>query len=440
MSPVIAKEPRVCLAAQPALDRKHLCFRKEGMVLFLLRGWWGGRAVCRASVWALVLGWLQAVCLWLPGRMDAADEQARLVAYKDDLRARLQPFVDRGEVGGLVAMVAGLEGILDCTALGWKSLDRREALRGDALFWVASQTKPVTAAAVLQLVDAGQLRLDDAIADYLPEFAVLQRIDSKEGDRIVLQRVQTPLLVRHLLCHSGGVAHKTVFESPKFDRYPLEHRAKALAMAPLDFEPGTQAVYSNGGYTVLGRLIEVVSGESFGEYVERHLLRPLQMEDTSFWPTQEQCERLIQPAQPDMGWKVLVPARIGILTEPYHDRSVRYPLPLGGLFSTANDLSRFYRMLLRGGELDGVRVLSQESARRMRERQTPSGWKGAFSFGCLTTEKTFGHMGSFGTNSVADVETGQIRIWLTQQSGNPGGAWEAEYLFEKAARSLLMPH
>ena len=183
-------------------------------------------------------------------------------AYRAALTGALTAFVDKGELVGAVALVANREGILDCTAVGWANREKKVPMQADALFWVASQTKPLTAAAILSLVDAGKLNLDDPVSQYLPEFRTLQVVEQRSGEQVTLRPARGPLLVRHLITHSGGMGTKTAFDAPTFDTHPLEHRAKAHALQPLEFDPGTSAAYSNAGFTVLGRIIEVISGIS----------------------------------------------------------------------------------------------------------------------------------------------------------------------------------
>lgn len=378
----------------------------------------------------LQLGTLSALPPDVPARTDSVK------GFQETVQAGLKPFVERGELAGAVALAADAKGVLASTAVGWRDTDKREPLTEDTVFWIASQTKPFTAAALLMLVDRGLLSVDDPVSKFIPEFAQLEVLDGPESGVQSTRPAHTKMLVRHLLTHSAGIFKQNQLNSPTVDFHPLSLRAKAHAKAPLQWEPGSQARYSNGAYTVIGSLVELISGEPYGEFLEKHIFQPLGMKDTTFWPSEAQCARMMTPYRTDETWTRLLPVRLTVLATPLHDRVKRHPTAQLGLFSTAQDLARFYRMLLNDGSLDGATILSPESARRMRERQTPEDWSGAFSFGMITKDDTFGHSGSFGTNTLANRETGLICIWLTQQTANLGDAWESEYIFQKAAKAL----
>lgn len=378
----------------------------------------------------LQFGTLSALPPDTPARPDSVK------AFQETVQTGLKPFVERGELAGAVALAADAKGVLASTATGWKDTDKRQPLTEDTVFWIASQTKPFTAAALLMLVDRGLLSVDDPVSKFIPEFEQMDVLEGPEDGVPSTRPARANILVRHLLTHSAGIFKQNQLKSPTVDFHPLSLRAIAHAKDPLQWEPGSQARYSNGSYTVIGYLVELISGEPYGEFLEKHIFQPLGLKDTTFWPSEAQCERMMTPYRTDEMWTKLIPAKLPLLATPLHDRVKRHPTAQLGLFSTAQDLARFYRMLLNDGSLDGATILSRESARRMRERQTPADWKGAFSFGMVTKDDTFGHSGSFGTNTLANRETGLICIWLTQQSANLGDAWESEYIFQNAAKAL----
>ena len=146
-------------------------------------------------------------------------------------------------------------------------------MRTDALFWIASLAKPMTAAALMMLVDEGQMQLDDPVETYLPEF---------KGQW--LARPKRPVTVRHLLSHTSGLPFTSALEAPTLDRLPLRDAVQSYAMTPLQFEPGSHYRYSNAGFNTAGRLIEVVSGLPYEEFMRRRLFTPLGMTDTYFKP------------------------------------------------------------------------------------------------------------------------------------------------------------
>src|SRR5262249_51455558 len=140
---------------------------------------------------------------------------------------------------------------------------------------------------------------------------------------------------------------------------------------PLRTEPGTKYAYSNAGINIGGRLIEVLSGMPYEDFLDKRLFEPLGMKDTTFWPNEEQVPRLAKAYKPNAAKDGLDETKIGQLRYPLSKRAGRYPMPGGGLFSTAADVGRFCRMLLNGGTLDGKRVLSEDSVKAMSTRQTP---------------------------------------------------------------------
>jgi CubicO group peptidase (beta-lactamase class C family) len=369
--------------------------------------------------------------LTLPAIADTA-----LDNYRNTLTTGLQRFIQAGELNGAVTLAATGTTLLDTSAIGLADPAKKAPMQHDTLFWVASQTKPITAAAIFMLIEDGKLQFDTLLTDLLPEYKDLQAVSSKTPEQTILKPVKTPIRIHHLLSHMAGFGSKTAFDLPGWDSWPLDVRARAHAIPPLRFEPGTSAAYSNGGYTILGRIIELVSGQPYDQFIQSRILDPLGMIDTTPYPTLEQQKRLAAPYKPDDAWKGLVPATIPILTYPLENKSTRHAMPVGGLFSTAKDLARFYQMLVNDGSLDGKSYLSKTSVDRMRTRQTPPEWKGNYGCGCIVTPTAYGHMGSFGTDTLVDRDSGLIMVWLTQQNGFPGSAWEAMYLFQNAAREL----
>lgn len=351
--------------------------------------------------------------------------------------AALGPYVERQELAGAVMLVADHSEVLALEAVGWADRGAQRRMDVDALFWIASQSKPITAAAVMTLVDEGKVALDDPVEKYLPEFS--KQMVQVEGDdeHRVLRRAATRISIRHLLSHTGGLPFKSALEEPTLDLYPLAARVRSYAMTPLDAEPGTRYQYSNAGINTAARVIEVVTGRAFEDYLDERLLRPLGMSDTTFWPTDEQVARLAKaykPAGPQGG---LEETTIGQLYYPLTDRGERFPMPAGGLFSTARDVVRFYQMLLNDGELNGNRILSAESVRELTRRQTPPELKESYGLGFSVGGSTFGHGGAYSTNSSADRERDRIYIWLVQHAGFPGEGGKCQEVFRATANERL---
>jgi CubicO group peptidase (beta-lactamase class C family) len=197
--------------------------------------------------------------------------------------------------------------------------------------------------------------------------------------------------------------------------------------------------YSNAGINTAARIIEVVAGQPFEKFLHERLCQPLGMRDTTFWPSAEQAVRIAKAYKPGPGNKGLEETTIGQLHYPLTDRTECFPMPAGGLFATAHDVARFYRMLLNGGQLDGKRYLSEAAVKQLTSRQTPPELKESYGFGFGVGKTFFGHGGAYSTNSSADTERGLVFVWLVQRAGFPGSGAKAQEAFKKAAIDTFGP-
>src|SRR5262249_28755422 len=157
---------------------------------------------------------------------------------------------------------------------------------------------------------------------------------------VLLKHPKTPVTVRHVLSHTSGMPFKSLMEQPTIDVLPLRDAVRSYALTPLQSEPGTKYQYSNAGINTAGRIIEVVSGQAYEEFLDKRLFGPLGMKDTTFWPDEKQLERLAKSYKPNADKTGLEETTITSLKYPLNDRK-RYPVPGGGLFSTAGDVGRF---------------------------------------------------------------------------------------------------
>jgi CubicO group peptidase (beta-lactamase class C family) len=346
----------------------------------------------------------------------------------------LRPFVDNRTLAGAVTLVASPERILDLEAVGWADVAARTPMRTDAVFWIASQSKPITAAALMILVDEGKVKVDDPVEAYLPEFKDLWVPAEADREHMLLKHPRHPILVREVLSHTSGLPFSSPIEKPTLDLYPLELRVRSYAMLPLLFEPGSRSQYSNAGINTAGRIIEVVGGMPYEQFLDERLFRPLGMSDTTFWPSGTQLERVPRAYRPakDGG---LEEVPINQLKYPLDSRQ-RQPMPAGGLFSTAEDISKFYRMLAGGGVFEGRRILSEDAVRQMTSDQSGEAHSN-YGFGTATNAKTFGHGGAYGTNSTFDREQKLILVFLVQHAGWGQDGKTILPLFQKTARKLF---
>jgi len=353
------------------------------------------------------------------------------------LKSVVEPFVERQELAGAVMLVANKNKLLTVQTVGYADVAARQPMRADSLFWIASQSKPITSTALMMLVDEGKVRVDAPVEKYLPEFRGQMVVAEKDDQHVLLKKPTHPIAVKNILSHTSGLPFRSPIEEPTLDRLPLADRVRSYAMLPLDFEPDSKYQYSNAGINTAARIIEVVSGQSYEAFLDQRLLRPLGMKDTTFWPTDGQVARLAKSYKPGSGNKGLVETTIAQLHDPLTDRGERYPMPAGGLFSTAADLARFYQMIANRGQLDGRRYLSEAAVDQMTSRQTPANLPNSYGFGFATGGNTVGHGGAYSTNSHIEKPSGLILIWLVQHAGFPGDGKNSQSAFHRAALEVF---
>mgnify|MGYP002629922414 CR=1 FL=1 len=342
----------------------------------------------------------------------------------------LQPFVDKHELAGAVALVATKDKVLSIEAVGFSNVGEAKAMKTDAMFWIASQSKGMTAAAVMMLVDEGKIALDDPVEKYLPEFRGQRLAVKQDNGDVLLQKPSHPITIREVLSHVSGLPFQSDIEKPTLDALPLAAAVRSYAMTPLQTEPGTHYQYSNAGINTAARILEVVSGLAYEDFMQQRLFDPLEMTDTTFWPNKEQVARLAKSYRPDKAKTNLEEFPFSQLTYPLTDRSRRFPMPAGGLFSTARDTVRFCQMLLNGGELDGKRYLSEAATTELTKRQTPTSVKESYGLGLTVSPNGFGHGGAHATNMEMRPDKGLAFIWMVQHGGFPGEGGNAQGVFK----------
>ena len=274
----------------------------------------------------------------------------------------LQRAVDQGQYAGAVTLIARRGSIVQWQALGYRDVARSKPMRVDAIFQIYSMTKPITSVAALILMEEGRLTLEDPVSRFLPEFARMQ----------VLERPAVrPITIRHLLTHTAGFAAGEKLRGPAVDRLnearldelpSLAAYATGLAALPLANDPGERFSYDGVNSEVLSRVIEVVAGRPFDEFLSKRVLAPLRMLDTGFSVPPDQRARIVEMTSTDATGRLLA-ASAGA-NKP-GEMLKRYPSGAGGLYSTAADYARFCQMLLNAGELDGVRILGRKAVELM---------------------------------------------------------------------------
>ena len=329
----------------------------------------------------------------------------------------IQPFVDRGLIAGAVVLAATKDQVLSLEAFGYRDLATREAMTTDSLFWIASMTKPMTCTALMMLVDEGKISIDDPVEKYLPEFKGQMVIAEKEENRVVLQKPEHPIRVSEVMSHTSGLAFACPMEKPTFDLLRLRDSVRAHAMLPLQFQPGTKYLYSNAGTNTAGRLIEVLSGMPYEVFMDRRLFGPLGMNETTFWPSEEQLRRFAKIYRSKADKAGLEETILDQLAYPFTNRA-RTPLAAGGLFSTATDCATFCQMILNGGVHEGRRYLSEAAVREMTRRHTPESVETSYGLGWNTTDGKYGHGGAYKTDMAINPALGLISVLLIHHNGD----------------------
>jgi CubicO group peptidase (beta-lactamase class C family) len=296
------------------------------------------------------------------------------------LSGALQSDVDRGAIPGAVVLIARNGKVAFFEAFGFQDREKRIPMKPDSIFRIASMTKPVTSVALMMLVEEGKIQIDDPLALYLPEFKELKvGIETIVPDtgkpQLSLQPPRRDPTIQDLLRHTSGFTYglfgdslvKRTYQAANVSNsdQTLAEFTSRLAKLPLAYHPGTTWEYSVST-DVLGRVIEVVSGVPFDQFVSDRVLKPLKMNSTDFFVPESEAGRLAEPQlDPTTGRRPF--GGLDVTRKP------SFPSGGGGMFSTAADYVRFCQMLLNGGELDGVRLLSPHVVALMTADHLPPG-------------------------------------------------------------------
>jgi CubicO group peptidase (beta-lactamase class C family) len=271
------------------------------------------------------------------------------------LNAAMHALVDQQKLAGVVTLLARKGKIVSFDAYGRKDAGAADPMTKDAIFRIASMTKPITGVAMMQLYEKGLWKLDDPVARHIPEFAGL-KVKTADGS---LVDQASPMTMAQLMSHTAGFGVSTVYEKAGLRDTDLQGMVDKLAKLPLFSQPGTDWAYGPV-VDLQGYVVQKLSGLDLADYMQRHIFDPLKMPDTQFWVAPAKSSRVVRIHTYDSGGRI-VPT-----TSPIRTEKPRFLAGGGGLFSTAADYLRFCQALLNGGQLDGARILKPETVKLMR--------------------------------------------------------------------------
>ncbi|MGI1679271.1 MAG: beta-lactamase family protein [Cellvibrionaceae bacterium] len=292
-------------------------------------------------------------------------------ATLENIDSKIRSYIDSGQLQGVVTMISRHGKVVYKNTAGKLNIETDAAMQEDSLFRIYSMTKPIVTAAAMQLYEQGKFQLTDPVSKYLPEFKNTKVFE--DGQLVDQKQAMT---IQHLMTHTSGIVYDFIGNSPVVKQYQaanlraattINDFSKKLAVLPLQEQPGTRWVYSFS-IDILGRLIEVVSGEPLDQYLKNHIFSPLGMTDTFFEVPADKVNRFGTNHQfgPD--------GKLNIIDRPSdspYTKKVTFFSGGGGLVSTADDYMRFCQALLNGGELHGKRILGRKTIEYMVRDHLP---------------------------------------------------------------------
>jgi CubicO group peptidase (beta-lactamase class C family) len=303
-------------------------------------------------------------------------EEAGLSAERlKRIRSVVQSHIDAKDFAGAVTLVARKGKVVHFEAQGTSDLESAKPMRTDTLFRMASMTKPITAVAVLMMMEEGKLVLSDPVSKFIPEFknpkvATWNLPNDPKGAGVRIVSADREVTLQHILTHTAGLAVSTEGPAGEFyrkanldqEQISLAEFSKRAGALPLNFQPGTQWQYTSGvGFAVLGRVVEIVSGMNLDQFFKQRIFTPLSMNNTFFnIPADRLSDVATVYRRTEQGLEKQNPA-------PSRPPGVDFFSGAGGLTGSAEDYLQFCQMLLNGGQLNGVRLLSRKSIELMTD-------------------------------------------------------------------------
>lgn len=339
----------------------------------------------------------------------------------------VKPYIESGELPGIISVFCR-GNIQETVCSGWADVDQKRPITMDSMFMQCSQTKGFCGVTIAILVEEGKITLDDPVSKYLPEFKNLKvRVKGADG-KTTLVPAKNTLTIRMVMNHTGGFSFEIPTKSKKgWPSLSLRDTAREAAAQPLNFEPGTKAQYSNTGIDIGAAVVEVVTGKPWDQFLKERVFDPLGMKDSTFNPTNEQLANSISLYIVKKGQKAVFRKFNNAMPLPHNGPTV-FPSAGAGLWTTANDQLKFYKMLMNlGVGENGVRILKEETVKEILATSTRPKNLGSYSLGLNVdfTKGIMGHGGAWGTSCSVNWRNKEIRLKVVQLNGSPR-PWDAK--------------
>ena len=338
----------------------------------------------------------------------------------------LQEYVDNGQLPGAISIFYK-DGVQETCCIGYADVASKRPITLNNSFMQCSQTKGFCGVTIAKLVEEGRLSLEDPVSKYLPEFETLWVEGEKTEDTRVLHKAKNVLTVRMVMNHTGGfpfevsAKRRDVRGGGWSGGARVRQVASIAAASPLEFEPGTKVRYSNTGIDIGAAIVEVITGKRWEDYLKEEVLDPLGMNDTWFWPTEEQINNKIELYEFKENAPAVWVEEMAWEQRPYNDDHV-FASAGAGLWTTVNDQLKFYKMLMNLGlGENGVRILKEETVKNLLAVSLRPAELGGYSLG-LTAPKVdnedgwFGHGGAWGTSCQVNYHKKELRLWVIQRA------------------------
>ena len=339
-------------------------------------------AACNPALESTAPAVTEAVVEQVPDLTMAAPEAAGMDSGRlSRLTDAMQGLVDEGRLAGVVTAVVRHGKIVHFESAGYRDMEAGAPMTNDALFRIYSMTKPITGVALMMLYDEGKFRLSDPVEMYIPELSGLQvAAGTDENGELITEPADHPMTVRELMAHTGGLTYG-IFSGSEVDSMyveadllnsgiTLQEMVTRLGAIPLRQQPGSMWHYSVA-VDVQGYLVDVLSGQAFDDFLDERLFGPLGMNDTDFYVPAEKAERFAQIYTYDEEGNLASSEMFGAANDYMVDPV--FKSGGGGLVSSTMDYLKFTQMMLNGGELNGVRILSPLTVDLMHRNQLPRG-------------------------------------------------------------------